>query len=341
MKNKWLVPSYFKDFKCKCDKCRHTCCHGWQIPLKKEEYLKLISLNADENLRHRLDVSFITPDYIDEDHYRIISFNYLGDCPLQSNGLCLVQASQGEKLLPKVCRLYPRSLKKINGQLVASCSSACEAVVEKLLNEKALDLEYIEYDGEPSLSYEIDEDLVSELNNFESIVRNSKSLVKGIEDICLMINEIEFKKDFNGDENPLKIALDILNRLSNDEFLGDIIKEIDLRYKDNYFNYELDKDKFINDYPNYELYFRNVISNSLLFENFPFVDKRCDKTIAYKGLCASYGLLMLICVGYHVKHPSKDDLIDAIGALFHLIDHTSFYYNINVIVDSPALLLKL
>ena len=38
---------------------------------------------------------------------------------------------------------------------------------------------------------------------------------------------------------------------------------------------------------------------------------------------------------------TQEDLIDVCSALFHLVDHTPFYYNINVVTNHPALLLKL
>ena len=79
----------------------------------------------------------------------------------------------------------------------------------------------------------------------------------------------------------------------------------------------------------------------MMYGNFPFVDNRFSKIDAYKGLCASYGLLRLVCIGYTAVHSSKEDLIDCIGALFHLIDHTSFYYNIHILCNNPAVLLKL
>ena len=88
-------------------------------------------------------------------------------------------------------------------------------------------------------------------------------------------------------------------------------------------------------------FFRNLLNNSMIYENFPFVDPRFDRTDAYKGLCASYGLLRFLAIGHTAAHPTKEDLVDVCTALFHLVDHTPFYYNINVIVSYPALLLKL
>jgi len=181
--SKWLVADYYENFRCKCEKCRHSCCHGWQIPVSKDEYLELVNQECDEELRHRLDVSFITPEYIDENRYRVISFNYLGDCPMNKDGLCEVHKKLGETYLPKTCRLYPRSLKNINGINTACCSSSCEAVIEALLNENKLSIKEIEMDAVASLSYTVDSDIKEELNDFEIIMEDdNRSIVERISD---------------------------------------------------------------------------------------------------------------------------------------------------------------
>jgi len=339
---KWLMPTYYKDFKCKCGACRHSCCHGWQIDLSRDEYLKIISQECDEDLRHRFDIGFKAPDFVDENVYRIISFNYLGDCPIQKNGLCEIHKNFGEGTLPKICRLFPRSLKRINDFNTACCSSSCEAVVELLMNDEPLKLISDYLNETPSLEYTVDEKIKFELNHFEEIMEDqSISIDKRIETICLEINKDEFISDYNKDLNPIKEGLYLLKRLSSDDYLSDIYKEINNRYENNCFQYELDKEVFIKRFPNWQLYFVNVLANSLLYENFPFVDKRFNKTLAYKGLCASYGLLMIVAVGYTSTHNKKDDLIDCVAALFHLIDHTAFYYNINILAKAPSLFLKL
>ena len=84
-----------------------------------------------------------------------------------------------------------------------------------------------------------------------------------------------------------------------------------------------------------------VINNSMMYECFPIVDPRFDDTLSFKGLCVCYGLLRIVTAGNHVFHNTKDGLTDAVSALFHLVDHTSFYYNINIMTDNAAVMLKL
>ena len=341
--NEWLMPSYFKQFKCKCGQCRHTCCHGWKIPVSQEEYYRLVTMPCNEELRHSLDVSFVDPDYATSENFKVISFNYFGDCPIQKDGLCQIQKEFGEDMLPAVCRLYPRSLKQVNGQLIACCSSSCERVIELLIENGTLGMHMEKMEGKPTLSYDIDDDYIQQLSHFQKLLQDrSTTLVQSIMEICLEINRSEFSKDYNCESNPLTVALGLLDRLATEgTFLADIEDVIVERYKDNYIQFEEDKLSFEKRFPDWMYIFENVLNNSLLYENFPFVDDRFNKTDAYKGICTSYGLLRLICIGYTAQHQSQEDLIDCIACLFHLIDHTSFYYNVSVIVDSPAILLKL
>lgn len=342
-KEKWLMPMYYKDFKCKCEKCRHTCCHSWKIPVSQDEYFKLIGMECSEELHNKIEVAFEDPKIPSPNCYKYISFNWLGECKLNEGGLCMLHAKAGEDKLPKICRLYPRSLKKVNGQLIASCSSSCEAVVEMLYKANSLDMVEDYLDEEPQLEYNIAIKEYKELETFSELLKDrSTSLVRSIIDMCLIVNEKEFKEGYNADINPITSTLNIMERfIESDEFFSSIYNELNERYKDNYFQYEIDKELFEKTYTNWNHFFENVINNSLLYENFPFVDSRFDKTKAYKGLCASYGLLRFVSIGYTSIHKGEEALIDVVAELFHLIDHTAFYYNINVICDDAAILLKL
>lgn len=158
----------------------------------------------------------------------------------------------------------------------------------------------------------------------------------------MLVNSKQFRKDYDSVVNPLDECFKILDKLADpNNFLGDIYKQVKHRYQNNYYLYETDKEVFENTYPRWMNFFENVINNSLLYENFPFVDKRFDQTKAYKGLCATYGLLRFISIGYTAINNDKDSLIDAVSSLFHLIDHTAFYYNVHILADCAAVLLKL
>lgn len=343
VKDLWLMPSYYKDFKCKCDKCRHTCCSSWKIAITEQEYFNLIGMDASENLHHRIEDSFSQPLSPSKDCFKYISYNWLGDCPMYEKGLCLLHAEKGPEVLPSVCRLFPRSLKKISDQLIACCSSSCEAVVELLYKTNEFKLIKNELNEEPQITYSINSDLINDIQSYNTILNNCNiPLAERLKKICLEINETEFVEEYDSSINPIDEALNILNRFSSsDNLLSEINTLLNNRYSNNKKQYEIDKINFENSFSNWMIFFENVINNSLIYECYPFVDERIKPTEAFKGLCATYGLLRIISIGYTAINNKEESLIDSTAELFRLIEHTAFYYNINIISKHAAVLLDL
>ena len=339
---RWLAPLYYLDFSCKADKCRNTCCSGWRIPVSRNEYNKLITMECSEGLDRCIQNAFILPEVSDDECYRYISFDWLGQCRILRDGLCQIHTERGEEYLPKICRLYPRSFKNINGTDFVSCSSSCERVVEMLYETDSLSISEIETDGEAQLIYEISDEDIRQISLFNRIITDeSTSLAQSIEDICMIINADEFLKDKDTDTDPLNNALDLVKKLpAGNRVLEDITGRIMERYEDHTL-FEEDRKVFEKKYPDWEKFFERVMNNSLMYECFPFVDLRADRTKVYKGLCCCYGLLRLVSIGATYDSDDINDLIDAVCALFHLIEHTAFYYNVSLIADNAAAMLKI
>lgn len=343
MKNtNYLAPEYYQQFSCKLDKCRHTCCYGWKIPISHSEYNKLITMNCSDELNQKVQRTFVIPDVVSEECYRYITFNYLGYCPIQNNGLCSLHKEKGEDYLPKVCKLYPRSLKTINDVNIASCSNSCEAVVDLLFDADNLNIKEITLNEEPNITYSVTNKDIEQIKLLNNILKDrTTSLVQSLKNICLIINKDEFEKDYASNVEPLSLAIQILKRLSyENDRLNELTLYLEERYKDKK-TYINDQHSFEQAYPKWMELFERLINNSMIYECFPFVDKRIDKTNSYKGLCLCYGLLRVICIGTYSKTKIKEDLIDNISLLFHLIDHTAFYYNAYVICENAAKMLKL
>ena len=339
----WLMPDYYPDFQCKADKCRHTCCYGWQIPVSFKEYNSLIGMECSKDLHEKIQVAFAQPKMVTEEAYRCISFDWQGHCKLLKNGLCSLYSEKGPQALPKICNFFPRSLKQINEQKLACCSSSCERVVEMLYERDFLHMIRGELKDDPNIHVSISEDDVKKIIHYQDVLKDrSTSLVESLQTICLEVNEAAFSRDYEEETDPVILALDLLDRLSEEQsFLNEIYEEVNERYRHDARLYEADRKTFEEEYPNWQVFFENILNNSLLFENFPFVDSRFDDTDAYKGLCASYGLLRILAVGYTRRHNDQQSLIDAVAALFHLIDHSPFYYNAHVLVRNGAAFLKL
>lgn len=339
----WLMPDYYPKFSCKADKCRNTCCSMWRIPVSRREYEKINSMNCDPFLKERIDLGFQEPDISSDERYRYIGYNWLGNCHLYEDGLCLLHKEKGEEYLPETCRTFPRSHKKINGQNLAVCSSACERVVELICDSENLNLQREQLIATASQEITMSDEDVETILQFQKIFANkNNTLSQNIEQICLLVNEEAYRSDSAHDADPITMAMDILRKLVNRySLLSEYADEVCARYENDHSLYYADAKAFEDRFPDWMNFFANLLNNSMMFENFPFVDPRFDKTDAYKGLCATYGLLRFLAIGHTAEYPEKEALIDVCTALFHLVDHTPFYYNINVIVSYPALLLKL
>ena len=339
----YLAPEYYIDFQCKADQCRRTCCSSWRIPISHEEYNKLITMECSEELNRRVHSTFVMPETVSEDHYRYISFNWLGYCPLQDKNLCNLYLEKGENYLPTVCRLFPRSLKNINGVNVACCSASCEKTVEMLFECSDLNLQEMVIKERPQFTYNVSEDDIEQIKLFNEIIKDrSTTLAQSLSDICIIINKDEFVKDFDSDEDGIETGIRLLKRLSGENYeLSELVCKLEDRYLNDHERFNIDKEVFESRYPEWMNFLERLINNSMIYECFPFIDKRADKTRVYKGLCFCYGLLRLLCIYAGSNSTSKEDLIDAVSLLFHLIDHTSFYYNVSVLSENAAVMLKI
>ncbi len=131
----FTVPDFYKDFECKKGACRRSCCYGWHITVSMEEYFRLIGLDCPPEIRRKLDGGVFMLENPTPERYAEFTKNYVGDCPLHGeDGLCSLQCSSGEEVLPSVCRYYPRSPRTLHGNhcsLSASCEGVCELLMDK------------------------------------------------------------------------------------------------------------------------------------------------------------------------------------------------------------------
>ncbi len=123
---KLYAPKYYFDFKCIADRCRHSCCIGWEIDIDPETMKKYSSVTEEygKNIINSIEQSE-TP------HFR------LGDgerCPhLDGRGLCRIISNLGEDFLCDICREHPRFYNDTPlGREVGlglSCEEACRIIL--------------------------------------------------------------------------------------------------------------------------------------------------------------------------------------------------------------------
>lgn len=113
-------PSYYKDFHCIAEKCRHSCCVGWEISVDSETLKNYERLERGDILCH-----------IKEGEITLLEN---GRCPfLDGGGLCRIISSLGEGCVSEICREHPRFYNKVCGRVEcgigASCEEACRIIL--------------------------------------------------------------------------------------------------------------------------------------------------------------------------------------------------------------------
>lgn len=131
---KFTVPGYYKDFRCKGGTCRHTCCGGLAVNITQEEYFRLVGMECSPALRSDLDLALKPLNNPDPYRYACISPNFYGQCRLlDEKGLCRLQKECGYDVLTSVCKYFPRSSRMRDGAQCAT-ANACEETLELLYN---------------------------------------------------------------------------------------------------------------------------------------------------------------------------------------------------------------
>ena len=98
-------------------------------------------------------------------------------------------------------------------------------------------------------------------------------------------------------------------------------------------NFSTDFAAFERAYPEWERTFENVMMNHLLYMDFPWVDSRITPQQACTGLRAAYETMRIICAAHTRCDHSPAAIADAIAGAFHVIEHSAFYYNINILLQ--------
>jgi len=129
----WLsAPKYYRDFKCIADKCKHTCCVGWEIDVD-EQTLKKYSLS---NKPYKDVVMNSIVD--DSPSHFLLDENER--CPhLDDKGLCRIITEFGEEYLCDICREHPRFYNRGLGGMEVGIGIACEEAARIVLSSDGYD----------------------------------------------------------------------------------------------------------------------------------------------------------------------------------------------------------
>ena len=149
---KLYAPGYYNDFVCIADRCRHSCCIGWEIDVDSETKKKYDTLKHSyaSKIRESIDES-------GEAHFKLEKDER---CPhLNSKGLCEIILNVGDSFLCDICREHPRFYNYTPFGREVGLGMACEEACRIILSSDRYS-EMIELgdDGEPQ-----------EVNGFDTV----------------------------------------------------------------------------------------------------------------------------------------------------------------------------
>lgn len=139
------APDYYSQFHCIADRCRHTCCAGWEIDIDAESLARYRRMGGAFGRRLNACIS-----EEGEPHF------ILGPderCPLlNGDNLCDLILECGEDALCQICADHPRFRNFWSDRVEIGLGMVCEAAARIMLTEpEPMRLTRIEGDGEEAL----------------------------------------------------------------------------------------------------------------------------------------------------------------------------------------------
>ena len=135
-----LEISGYRDFKCLADKCRYTCCEGWDIEIDPKTYEKWEK--SKELLRG------VKKEDLDSKKRYLINKETFSKCPFLEEGLCKIVKEKGENYLSEACKTFPRIENDFENKRELSLSLSCEAVLDILDSLKREEIGFKDKEGD-------------------------------------------------------------------------------------------------------------------------------------------------------------------------------------------------
>ncbi|MFH0993330.1 MAG: flagellin lysine-N-methylase [bacterium] len=355
MKNQYIIPDYYAGFTCKGASCRNCCCSGWSVTIPRTEYYTLLGMSCDKKTRERIDRAFLPVFSPSPDRYAEINHNHLGECPLRmENGYCLLQYRCGEKVLPWVCRYYPRA-PRTDHAFECSCSNSCEKTLEMLfaLDDKlAFETRELAFDMPVQTPGPTDENQSFYVRIrefcFEILENRTRSLATRI----LMIGKLmaALDRDRNVDLSSVDLSVPqyvrdvpLTYRLlmnvagwftANSHSISQYCHDNDTYYRDGDLlqKYEMAQRHFDAVLPNQEILFEKMLINHLFMRQFPFQDGAETFFDAFVSLCGTYLFLRYLSLSLMLPKQTLTDFVDIMAKTFRVVAHTGFENNIKILL---------
>ena len=203
---KLIAPDYYETFTCIADRCKHSCCIGWEIDIDGETLADYQSVEGAFGERLRAGIE------IGEDG----ACFRLGEnerCPfLNENGLCDIILNLGENRLSQICTDHPRFCSFYGDRTEIGLGLCCEEAGRIVLSKKEkTKLFILQDDGEDGLLTE-EALLLRERERMFAIAQDrTKTVSARIRALCEAFDVDIPKKSF-GEWIDTFLSLEIMDR---------------------------------------------------------------------------------------------------------------------------------
>ena len=156
---KIYFPSYYEKFKCIADKCRHSCCVGWEIDVDDATMERYKGLSSDFGEEIRSHICDGVIELCDDER-----------CPfLDKRGLCRIISSFGDSFISDICREHPRFYHSISGRVEGGLGAVCEEACRIILSSDGY-ADFVELEQVANPPEETDFDTLVERENLYAIL---------------------------------------------------------------------------------------------------------------------------------------------------------------------------
>ena len=124
------VPNYYQSFACIADRCKHSCCVGWEIDIDTQTYVCYQNTEGPfgERLRDGMMMEEGTPHFCLTTEER---------CPfLNKDNLCDIILQMGEEALCQICTDHPRFRNFFDSREELGVGLCCEAATALIVGQQ-------------------------------------------------------------------------------------------------------------------------------------------------------------------------------------------------------------
>ena len=116
---KEYIPDYYKDFQCIADRCKDSCCIGWEIMIDSKSYKKYQNVKGEFHDRLMKGIDHAETPAFHLDHRDRCVF-------LNQKNLCDIYIELGEDALCEICTQHPRFHNEYGNIRQTGLGMACE-----------------------------------------------------------------------------------------------------------------------------------------------------------------------------------------------------------------------